>query len=109
MLSTSAVDVPPLQSLVGLVPGSIVPVQGTVRVWPTVVGTVTDWGSGVAANAPEAGTTNAPRARTEPMTTVRRMAHLAGCRLPPGGAQRTAPSRGPHVGRRRLASAAGGT
>ena len=42
IVSMSAGVGAPLQSLVGVAPGGMVPVQFTVRVTPTVVGTVTD-------------------------------------------------------------------
>ena len=74
IVSTSAVGIP-LQSLVGLGPGWIVPVQLTVRACPVLVGMVTDWGDGDAARAPVVGTTRAARVSTAVTTAERRMAH----------------------------------
>src|SRR3954454_25047550 len=72
MVSTSAVGIP-LQSLVGLAPAWIVPVQFSVRVWPVLVGTVTDWLDGVAASACDVGSPRAASVRTAGVATERRI------------------------------------
>src|SRR6185436_492006 len=63
---TSALRAAPLQSLPGFAPGSAVPVQVTVTVWPAVVGTVT-W-----SRALTTGTSPMATARAAAKTNNRR-------------------------------------
>src|SRR4051812_34081911 len=94
-MSASAVLVS--QSLVGFEPGGISPVQVTVRVCPVLVGTVTDWASGVAARAAETGSPSAPRATTETVTRDRRIVRSSAATSPPGGRHGRPRRLEPHV------------
>src|SRR5690349_5763691 len=72
------------QSLVGLLPAGIVPVQVTVRVTPAAVGTFTVWEPGSAAKAGGAGNANNPTTAAVAMARERRMRAPQTVWLPPG-------------------------
>src|SRR5947209_12970879 len=91
-LWSSVGDVPPLQSLVGLVPGGIVPVHVTCTVWPGVTGTTSEWEGGSEARTGHAANVVAVNPTT-PMLAHRSRIHRLMV-LPPQSGQWRKASRG---------------